>query len=89
VRRLPLEQAIAVSTLEGAYVLGVEAEIGSIEVGEFADKAVLNRNLFEIDPIEIDKMQVLLAIVDGKIVYDYRKQGKVQSISFQAVQGLK
>lgn len=66
---ITLEQAIAVCTIEGAWVLGVEDEIGSIEVGKYADMVVLNHNLFEIDPEEIDGTQVLQTIMDGEVVY--------------------
>lgn len=72
---ITLEQAIEVCTLEGAYVLGVEDEIGSIEVGKFADMVVLDRNLFEIDPKDIDETQVLQTVLGGKVVYDRGKQG--------------
>lgn len=33
-----------------AYQLGMDREVGSIEVGKLADVAVLERNLFEILP---------------------------------------
>ena len=72
---ITIEQAVAICTLEGAYVLGVEGEIGSIEVGKFADMVVLDQNLFKVDSKDIDKIRVLQTIMDGKIVYDRGKQG--------------
>ncbi len=65
-----LEQAIAICTIEGAWVLGVEDEFGSLEVGKFADMIILNKNLFEIDPKEIYGTQVLRTVVGGQIAYD-------------------
>ena len=67
---ITLEQAIAICTLEGAYVLGVEDEIGSIEVGKFADMIVLDHNLFEIDPKDIDGTAVVQTLVGGEVVYE-------------------
>ena len=71
---ISLEQAIRVCTLEGAWVLGVENEIGSIEVGKFADMIVLDQNLFDLrDAKRLDRVgetHVLKTIVNGDIVYD-------------------
>ena len=72
---ITLEQAIAICTLEGAWVLGVEDELGSLEVGKFADMIVLDQNLFEIDPKEIYGTQVLRTILGGEVVYDRAHQG--------------
>jgi len=72
---ITLEQAITVCTLEGAYVLGVEDELGSIEVGKYADMIVLDNNPFEVDPKRIDSIQVLLTIMDGVVVYSRQQQG--------------
>jgi predicted amidohydrolase YtcJ len=72
---ITLEQAIAICTIEGAWVLGVEEEFGSIEVGKFADMIVLDQNLFEIDPRDIYGTQVLHTIVGGNVVYDRAAQG--------------
>jgi hypothetical protein len=73
---ITLEQAIAMSTIEGAWVLGVEDEFGSIEVGKFADMIVLDQNLFEIDAKDIYGTQVLQAIVGGDVAYDRKQDGR-------------
>lgn len=72
---ITLEQAIAITTIEGAWVLGVEEEFGSLEVGKFADMIVLDQNLFEIDPHDIYGTQVLFTIVGGEVAYDRATQG--------------
>ena len=56
-------------TLEGAYSLFKENEIGSLEIGKLADVVILDRNLFQIPKNEIHKALVDLTIFDGKIVY--------------------
>jgi len=70
-----LEQAIAICTLEGAYVLGVEKILGSIEAGKFADLIVLDQNLFEIDVKKIYDTNVLHTILGGNVVYDRSMHG--------------
>jgi len=67
---ISLAQALAMCTLEGAWVLGVEDELGSIEVGKHADMIVLDQNLFEIAPDEISDTKVLQTILGGHVVFD-------------------
>jgi predicted amidohydrolase YtcJ len=68
--RIALEAALGAATLNGAYTVGIEDEIGSIEVGKLADLIVLDQNLFDIDVSKIHDTQVLLTMVDGKVVHD-------------------
>ena len=65
-----LDQAIAICTIEGACVLGAEHDLGSIEVGKYADMIVLDRNLFQIDPDDISNTKVLQTILGGAVVFD-------------------
>ena len=67
---ITLEQAIAMCTIEGAWVLGVENEFGSIETGKFADMIVLDQNLFEIETDDIYGTNVRQTIVGGDVVYE-------------------
>jgi cytosine/adenosine deaminase-related metal-dependent hydrolase len=67
---LTLAEAIRGYTINGAKMLGIEDEIGSIEVGKKADLILLSQNLFEIDPEDIPKTKVLATMFDGKIVHD-------------------
>jgi predicted amidohydrolase YtcJ len=72
---ISLEEAIEIATIEGAWVLGVEDEIGSIEVGKWADMVVLDQNLFEIDADEIYGTKVLRTVLGGVVVYDRPTHG--------------
>ena len=67
---LTLEEAVAAYTIGGAEMLGIEDEVGTIEVGKKADLILLSQNLFEINPEEIPKTKVLGTMFDGKIVHD-------------------
>ncbi len=57
-------------TRHGAWQLGREHELGSIEIGKLADLVVYDRNLFAIPPSEISEALVDLTIFDGEIVYE-------------------
>jgi cytosine/adenosine deaminase-related metal-dependent hydrolase len=67
---LTLAEAVAAYTIGGAKMLGIDDEVGTIEVGKKADLIVLDRNLFEIGPDEIPKAKVLGTMFDGRIVHD-------------------
>ena len=66
----PLE-ALKCYTQGSAYAEGQEREKGSIEVGKFADFAVLSEDLTTIDPGKIRDITVEKTIVGGKVVYQW------------------
>ena len=65
---IPLADALAIFTRNGASALRLERETGSIELGKSADLIVLDRNLFEIAPEEISETQVLETVFEGRVV---------------------
>jgi predicted amidohydrolase YtcJ len=67
--RLSLPQLIAAYTLNGAYQLGMEQEIGSLTVGKRADLVVLEEDLFEIDTYRIGGIEVALTLMNGDVTY--------------------
>ncbi|KGE04848.1 amidohydrolase [Pseudohaliea rubra] len=67
--RITLAQAIRAYTLDAAWQLRLEDEIGSIEPGKQADLVVLDRNLFDLDPYALHKAEVVMTLVDGQVVY--------------------
>lgn len=73
-----LEQALYMTTLGGAEVLGVDDRLGSISEGKFADMIILDQNLFKIAPDEIYGTEVEQTILGGKVVYNRAKQDDVE-----------
>lgn len=69
-QRISVEEAIRAYTINGAYQLRLEDQIGSIEVGKKADLIVLGKNLLEGKLEDIHKTPVLLTLMDGKARYD-------------------
>jgi predicted amidohydrolase YtcJ len=68
-QKIPLADAVAAFTINGAYANRIDDETGSLEVGKAADLIVLDRNLFSIDAAEISETSVLVTMIEGRIVY--------------------
>ena len=62
-------QGLKMMTIEAAYAMHRENQLGSIVVGKLADVVVLSQDPLAIDPNEIKTIQVLMTMVDGKIEY--------------------
>jgi len=56
-------------TTEAAYAMGREDEVGSLGVGKLADLVVLSANPLEVRPEQIEGVQALVTIVDGKVEF--------------------
>ena len=68
--RASLEDMIKSFTINNAYALFLDDVTGSIEIGKYADLVILDQDLFSIDPLEIDGVQVRKTIFRGKVVYE-------------------
>jgi predicted amidohydrolase YtcJ len=69
-QRLTVEEAVRGYTLTPAAALGVADEIGSIACGKRADLVVLDRNIYQVDPMEIPDTRVEMTVFDGDIVFE-------------------
>ena len=67
---LSREEALRGYTTGPAYAAFLEDEVGSIEVGKFADLTVFDRDILTIEPSEILETRVAYTIVDGRIVFE-------------------
>jgi predicted amidohydrolase YtcJ len=63
--RLSLEVLVDGYTRGGAWQLGQEAELGTLEPGKRADFIVLDQDLFSMDPSRIHELRPGLVVVDG------------------------
>jgi len=65
-----IEDALKAYTINAAQAIGLGHLAGSIEVGKSADLAVLNAHLFDIDPADLGKTQVLQTWFEGRCVHE-------------------
>ena len=66
---------IKMHTINSAWQMHMERDIGSIEVGKYADLAVLSQNLFEVPTEQHLRHQVVQTILGGKVVYNAAASG--------------
>ena len=67
--RLDRGEALRRYTAGSAWFSGEETKKGTIAVGQFADLAVLSADYFSVPEDEIKRIESVLTIVDGKVVY--------------------
>jgi predicted amidohydrolase YtcJ len=67
--RISLREAIEAYTINGAYQLFREDEIGSLEAGKYADFIVLTDDPFRVDPIDLYKIKVKKTFIAGEEVF--------------------
>ena len=75
--RLDIDTLIRGYTLDAAYQLHMEEEVGSLEVGKKADFVILDKNLFDVDAYEIHNTQVMMTVMDGIVVYERKGPNKL------------
>jgi hypothetical protein len=68
-QRITVDEALKVTTLNGAYASHEEAIKGSITTGKLADFVVLADDPHTIDPSKIKDIQIVRTVVGGKTVY--------------------
>jgi predicted amidohydrolase YtcJ len=67
--RLTVGEAVTAYTRASAYAAFADAQVGTLEVGKFADLAVLSQDIFSVPPETIGQTRVELTMVGGKVVY--------------------
>ena len=65
--RVPVADALRAITLGAAYTLKMDHLIGSIEVGKFADFAVLEQDPAEVAPARLKDLEVWGTVLGGRI----------------------
>lgn len=63
---------IRIFTKNSAYANFMDDEIGSLEINKNADLIVLDKNLLDTNPIDFDKIKILITFFDGEIVYSQK-----------------
>lgn len=68
-RNLTVREVLRSATINAAWALAKEEKVGSLEPGKCADLIVLDRNAFIIPSEQFSKIQVLMTMVGGVIVW--------------------
>ena len=71
-QKISLEEAIRAYTIGSACAEFQENEKGTIAPGRLGDIVILSRDIFQIDPNEIEKVKVVITIMDGRVVYEVK-----------------
>jgi len=67
--RLTRLEALRSYTSDCAWFMDLEDKVGTLETGKYADLIVLDKDYFKVPDSEIWKIQSLLTVVNGRIVY--------------------
>ena len=68
-QKIEILDVIRMVTYNGAYASFEEDKKGSLEVGKLADLVMLSEDITSIYPERLMDVEVLMTIIDGKIVY--------------------
>jgi predicted amidohydrolase YtcJ len=64
--RISCDDAMRAITIDAAYILGMEHEIGSIQAGKHADFTVLEQDPYEVAPQEIRNIPIWGTVFEGE-----------------------
>lgn len=67
--RFALKDALRAYTYGGAVASYDEQRKGTLEPGMLADIVVLSKNIFELEPSQLDTVKVAYTIFDGRVVF--------------------
>jgi predicted amidohydrolase YtcJ len=68
--RLTREEALRGFTLDAAWSLFLENEVGSLEVGKRGDLVVFARDIMTVPEAEIPRVEIDMTLVDGRVVHE-------------------
>jgi predicted amidohydrolase YtcJ len=68
-QRISREESIRIFTRNGAYAVGMEEKLGSLEPGKLADLIVLSADPLTVPEDEIPTIEVVATLVDGRPVH--------------------
>ncbi len=66
---ISIQRALEMMTTEPAWLVSMEQQVGSLEVGKYADLILLSGDPLTIDPNQLKDLSVLMTMVAGKVEY--------------------
>jgi predicted amidohydrolase YtcJ len=64
------KEALRLLTIEAAFFINEEDMLGSIEKGKYGDVVVLSGDYMTVPENEIERLEPVMTIVGGKVVYE-------------------
>ena len=71
--RLSVDQAIRAHTVDAAWQIGLEEQIGTLETGKLADVVILEADPYFVDAYELHRIKVDATWSDGRLVYERKR----------------
>ena len=68
-KMLTVEQVLPMLTIEAAYALFRDQEVGSLRPGKLADLIILSGNPLAVEPSAIKDLEVTMTMVGGRLAY--------------------
>jgi predicted amidohydrolase YtcJ len=72
-QKISVQETVRAYTVGSAYAEFQDHVKGTISRGKLADLVLLSRDIFKIDPKDIENVKVVLTMVDGRVVYEERE----------------
>lgn len=69
-QKMTLEETLRAHTAGSAFAAFAEDHLGILKPGFRADVTVLDRDLFDVTPLQVLKADVLMTVVDGEVVFE-------------------
>ena len=63
--RVSIHEALKAYTINAAWQIHKDCELGSLEVNKKADLLILSKNPYQVDPMELESIEVVETILDG------------------------
>jgi predicted amidohydrolase YtcJ len=76
-QRVTVMEALYALTAEGAHCSFTDANVGTLEVGKFADAIAFSDDPFSIAPEKLKDLHIDITMTDGKVVHDTRSPNEV------------
>lgn len=63
--RVSIHEALKAYTINAAWQIHKDNELGSLEKNKKADLLILSKNPYQVDPMELESIEVVETIMDG------------------------
>ena len=84
--KVPLDVALKAITIDAAYSIGLEKEVGSIQAGKLANLTILAKDPYKVDPKALKDIAVWGTMLEGR-VQPVKGEGALKKSSLRSNEG--